>query len=153
RGPQPRTEHRRLRPRLARGHRLPRPCRGGAAPPARTRTEGEGGMTAAKNPPAKGAAKKRGLGRGLEALLGPKAADAPVLEARPGDTLRTLPIDALAPGKYQPRRSMDADKLTELAESIKAQGVIQPIVVRQLLDRTYEIIAGERRWRASRQAG
>ncbi|MBB6600429.1 ParB/RepB/Spo0J family partition protein [Luteimonas sp. MC1825] len=110
-------------------------------------------MTAAKNAPAKGAAKKRGLGRGLEALLGPKAAEAPVLEARPGDTLRTLPVDALAPGKYQPRRSMDPDKLTELAESIKAQGVIQPIVVRQLPDRTYEIIAGERRWRASRQAG
>ena len=107
-------------------------------------------MTAAKSAPAK----KRGLGRGLEALLGPnKAAEAPALEAQPGDALRTLPVDALAPGKYQPRRSMDADKLTELAESIKAQGVIQPIVVRQLPDRTFEIIAGERRWRASRQAG
>jgi ParB family transcriptional regulator, chromosome partitioning protein len=107
-------------------------------------------MSAAKNAPAK----KRGLGRGLEALLGPKAAaEAPVLEATPRDTLRSLPVDALAPGKYQPRRAMDADKLTELAESIKAQGVIQPIVVRQLPDRTYEIIAGERRWRASKQAG
>ena len=112
-------------------------------------------MTAAKKAPAaKTPAKKRGLGRGLEALLGPKAAEeAPALEARPGDTLRTLPIDALAPGKYQPRRHMDPAKLTELAESIRVQGVIQPIVVRQLPDRTFEIIAGERRWRASREAG
>ena len=100
------------------------------------------------------APKKRGLGRGLEALLGPKAAaEAPKLEAAPGDALRHLPVDALRPGKYQPRRGMDADKLTELSESIKAQGVIQPIVVRQLPDRTFEIIAGERRWRASKQAG
>ncbi len=109
---------------------------------------------ARKAPAAKTPAKKRGLGRGLEALLGPKAAEeAPALEARPGDTLRTLPIDALAPGKYQPRRHMDPAKLTELAESIRVQGVIQPIVVRQLPDRTFEIIAGERRWRASREAG
>ncbi|MBJ6979100.1 MULTISPECIES: ParB/RepB/Spo0J family partition protein [unclassified Luteimonas] len=108
-------------------------------------------MTAGRKP---APAKKRGLGRGLEALLGPKAAEeAPALEARPGDTLRTLPVDALGPGKYQPRRHMDPAKLTELAESIRAQGVIQPIVVRQLPDRTYEIIAGERRWRASREAG
>ena len=107
-------------------------------------------MTTAKKAPAK----KRGLGRGLEALLGPKAAEeAPALEARPGEALRTLPVDALAPGKYQPRRHMDPAKLTELSESIRAQGVIQPIVVRQLPDRTYEIIAGERRWRASQEAG
>lgn len=107
-------------------------------------------MTAAKTP-----AKKRGLGRGLEALLGPKAAaDAPPsLEATEQDTLRVLPIDALTAGKYQPRKHWDADKLTELAESIKAQGVIQPIVVRERPDRTFEIIAGERRWRASKQAG
>ena len=99
-------------------------------------------------------AKKRGLGRGLEALLGPKAAaEAPKLEATPEDTLRTLPVDAMRAGKYQPRKHWDPDKLTELAESIKAQGVIQPIVVRQLPDRTYEIIAGERRWRASKEAG
>ena len=97
-------------------------------------------------------AKKRGLGRGLEALLGPKA-EAPALEATPGDTLRTLPIDALAPGRYQPRKTMDDAKLAELAESIRAQGVIQPIVVRDLGGRSYEIIAGERRWRASRLAG
>ncbi|MDR7193710.1 ParB/RepB/Spo0J family partition protein [Luteimonas terrae] len=106
-------------------------------------------MTAAKTP-----AKKRGLGRGLEALLGPKAAaEAPSLEATEQDTLRVLPIDALSAGKYQPRKHWDADKLTELAESIKAQGVIQPLVVRERADRTFEIIAGERRWRASKQAG
>jgi ParB family chromosome partitioning protein len=104
------------------------------------------------------ATKKRGLGRGLEALLGPKAAaEAPALEATPADTLRMLPVDALTPGKYQPRRAMDPAKLTELAESIKAQGVIQPVVVREIArdkgGKVYEIIAGERRWRASQQAG
>ena len=99
-------------------------------------------------------AKKRGLGRGLEALLGPKAAaEAPPLEATAGDVLRTVAIDALVPGKYQPRRTMDQGKLGELAESIKAQGVIQPIVVRDVGGRSYEIIAGERRWRASQLAG
>jgi ParB family chromosome partitioning protein len=99
-------------------------------------------------------ARKRGLGRGLEALLGPKAAaEAPPLEAQPGDMLRTLPLDSLTPGKYQPRRTMDQGKLGELAESIKAQGVIQPIVVRDLGGKSYEIIAGERRWRASQLAG
>ena len=109
---------------------------------------------------AKGAAKKRGLGRGLEALLGPKAAaEAPPLQAMPGDVLRTLPIDAMVPGRFQPRRTMDDAKLEELASSIRAQGVIQPIVVREQLGadgkggRTYEIIAGERRWRASQRAG
>ncbi|HEY0310462.1 MAG TPA: ParB/RepB/Spo0J family partition protein [Luteimonas sp.] len=105
-------------------------------------------------PAAKTAPKKRSLGRGLEALLGPKAAaEAPALEATPQDVLRTLPIDALAPGRYQPRKTMDDAKLNELAESIRAQGVIQPIVVRDLGGRSYEIIAGERRWRASRLAG
>ncbi|WP_449447089.1 ParB/RepB/Spo0J family partition protein [Thermomonas brevis] len=106
----------------------------------------------------KGSAKKRGLGRGLEALLGPKAAaEAPSLQAAmPGDQLRTLPVDAMVPGKYQPRRTMDDAKLEELASSIRAQGVIQPIVVRERGGkggRTYEIIAGERRWRASQRAG
>ncbi|RPE79928.1 ParB/RepB/Spo0J family partition protein [Vulcaniibacterium tengchongense] len=101
------------------------------------------------------AAKKRGLGRGLEALLGPKAAaEATALEGPvEGDVLRTLPIDALVAGKYQPRKHWDQEKLDELAESIKAQGVIQPIVVRDLGGKTYEIIAGERRWRASKLAG
>jgi ParB family chromosome partitioning protein len=117
-------------------------------------------MTAGKEA-GKAVAKKRGLGRGLEALLGPKAAaEAPALQqAMPGDELRTLPVDALVPGKYQPRRQMDEGKLEELAASIRAQGLIQPIVVRELRDaqgrggRVYEIIAGERRWRASRRAG
>ncbi|GHA88196.1 ParB/RepB/Spo0J family partition protein [Cognatilysobacter bugurensis] len=100
--------------------------------------------------------KKRGLGRGLEALLGPaKAAEAPaIVEAQPGDILRTLPVESLVAGRYQPRQHWDQDKLAELAESIKAQGVIQPIVVREIArDATYEIIAGERRWRASKLAG
>lgn len=99
-------------------------------------------------------AKKRGLGRGLEALLGPQAAaQAPALEAVEGDVLKHLPVDSLAPGKYQPRKFWDQDKLAELAESIKAQGVIQPIVVRDIGGKRYEIIAGERRWRASQLAG
>ncbi|HKN78402.1 MAG TPA: ParB/RepB/Spo0J family partition protein [Lysobacter sp.] len=104
-------------------------------------------------------AKKRGLGRGLEALLGPKAAAETVpLEAQPGEALRNLPVTQLQPGRYQPRTGMDQGKLAELAESIRAQGVIQPIVVRQVdADKggaaRYEIIAGERRWRASQLAG
>ncbi|WP_222565867.1 ParB/RepB/Spo0J family partition protein [Novilysobacter antarcticus] len=117
-------------------------------------------MSAAKgdtaSPPAtRAAAKKRGLGRGLEALLGPKA-DVPELEATSSDTLRHLPVDSLAPGKYQPRKHWDDEKLDELAESIRAQGVIQPIVVRESREhggKTWEIIAGERRWRASQRAG
>ena len=99
------------------------------------------------------APKKRGLGRGLEALLGPKAAETPPPEAQPGEALRTLPVQQLQPGKYQPRTAMDPGKLTELAESIKAQGVIQPIVVRELSPGKFEIVAGERRWRASQEAG
>ena len=102
--------------------------------------------------------KKRGLGRGLDALLGPKGAVTPVsvaavAEVQPGEVLRKLPIEQLQPGKYQPRRDMDEAKLSELAESIKAQGVIQPILVRQVEGGKHEIIAGERRWRASRLAG
>ena len=102
--------------------------------------------------------KKRGLGRGLEALLGTgNKGAAPDLEAAPGDALHSLPIGDLQPGKYQPRTGMDPGKLAELAESIKAQGLIQPIVVRVIGQRDgrphYEIIAGERRWRAATQAG
>lgn len=116
---------------------------------------------ATKAPAGRAAAKKRGLGRGLEALLGPKAAaQAPSLEsAAEGDRLRALPVDALVPGRYQPRQHWDEDKLDELAESIRAQGVIQPIVVREIDgpdgrgSKVFEIIAGERRWRASRKAG
>lgn len=107
-------------------------------------------------PPALGA-KKRGLGRGLEALLGPKggaaAAPAPDAAVQPGESLRQLPVGQLQPGKYQPRQEMDEGKLQELAESIKAQGVIQPIVARELEPGRFEIVAGERRWRASQLAG
>jgi len=106
-------------------------------------------------------AKKRGLGRGLEALLGPKGAGTGAVAGpavtvetpQPGDVLRTIPVGLLQPGKYQPRRDMDPDKLEELSASIQAQGVIQPIVVRQLGPDQYEIVAGERRWRASQLAG
>ena len=106
-------------------------------------------MSAPKQTPAK----KRGLGRGLEALLGPKAAATAPPEAQPGERLRQISVKQLQPGKYQPRMGMDPAKLSELAESIKAQGVIQPIVVRELSPGKFEIVAGERRWRASQEAG
>jgi len=102
------------------------------------------------------ATKKTGLGRGLEALLGAgsRSAAQAAKAVEPGnDGLRQLAIGLLQPGKYQPRTGMDAARLTELAESIKAQGVIQPIVAREIGRDKYEIIAGERRWRAARQAG
>ncbi|HET6493700.1 MAG TPA: ParB/RepB/Spo0J family partition protein, partial [Burkholderiales bacterium] len=92
--------------------------------------------------------KMRGLGRGLDALLG--ANDDRQSQS---DALRDLPIDALQPGKYQPRTRMDQGALGDLAASIKAQGVMQPILVRPVADERYEIIAGERRWRAARIAG
>ena len=103
-------------------------------------------------------AKKRGLGRGLDALLGPKGGATPVNVAAvaqplPGEVLRKVRVSELQPGKYQPRREMDPAKLEELAESIRAQGVIQPILVRRLPAGNYEIVAGERRWRASQLAG
>ncbi|MGD2117657.1 MAG: ParB/RepB/Spo0J family partition protein [Chromatiales bacterium] len=104
-------------------------------------------------------AKKRGLGRGLDALLGGSVKEAkltavptPSAESPDNSTLSTLPIDLIQRGKYQPRRNFDQDKLQELADSIAAQGVIQPIVVRPIEDGRYEIIAGERRWRASQLA-
>ncbi|MBD8881633.1 MULTISPECIES: ParB/RepB/Spo0J family partition protein [Rhodanobacter] len=96
------------------------------------------------------AAKKRGLGRGLDALLGGDGAAAPVLEQE--GELRTLPIQQIQPGKYQPRRHWDDEALDELAASIKAQGLIQPVVVRAIGKHQYELIAGERRWRASQRA-
>ena len=96
------------------------------------------------NPP-----KFKGLGRGLDALLSGNESDKP---ARP-DEQRTLSVDRLQPGKYQPRTRMDASSLQELSASIKAQGVMQPILVRPLGSDRYEIIAGERRWRASQLAG
>jgi ParB family transcriptional regulator, chromosome partitioning protein len=95
-------------------------------------------------------AKLKGLGRGLDALLG---GDEPAAAPAPGDVQRELPVDQLQPGKYQPRSHIAQDSLKELAESIKTQGVIQPILVRPVADGRFEIIAGERRWRAARMAG
>ena len=92
--------------------------------------------------------KAKGLGRGLDALLGDDQAPAGA-----GDSLRNLALDEVEPGKYQPRTHVDHEALSELAESIKAQGVMQPILVRPLGAGRYEIIAGERRWRAARLAG
>ncbi len=96
------------------------------------------------------ATKRRGLGRGLDALLGPETrVDNQTHEPRLSD----IPIEWIQPGKYQPRKGFDEESLNELAASIKVQGVLQPIVLRQLSAEQYEIIAGERRWRASQLAG
>jgi ParB family transcriptional regulator, chromosome partitioning protein len=98
--------------------------------------------------------KPKGLGLGLEALLGPKVNDSP---SAGGDTPSSLPLDRLQPGKYQPRTRMDEGSLYELAESIRSQGVMQPILVRPVGpvsgESRYEIIAGERRFRAAMLAG
>jgi len=119
------------------------------------------------------AVKKRGLGRGLDALLGSgaRAAPEPAPIAAPPDlkavpvtedakaatapdgALRMLPVDVIQRGKYQPRVDMHQESLQDLADSISAQGVVQPIVVRSIDAGRYEIIAGERRWRASQLAG
>ena len=100
-------------------------------------------------------AKPKGLGRGLEALLGPKVSEASPAAA--SDAPSTLPLTALVPGQYQPRTRMDEGALYELAESIRAQGIMQPILVRKLgagpQAGQYEIIAGERRFRAATLAG
>ncbi len=98
-------------------------------------------------------AKLKGLGRGLDALLGGDEPATAKPVATVSDTPRELAIDQLQPGKYQPRTRMDQEALKELAESIKTQGVIQPILVRPVAENKYEIIAGERRWRAARMAG
>jgi len=90
--------------------------------------------------------KPKGLGRGLDALLG---GDTPA----PRDALATLPVGRIRPGKYQPRTRMDQQALAELAASIRAQGVMQPLLVRPVDRERYELIAGERRWRAAQMAG
>ncbi len=102
--------------------------------------------------------KKRGLGRGLDALLGASQTAAQEVDTEhPADAgtghAHRLPVDIIRRGRYQPRRSFDEDRLRELADSITAQGMVQPIVVRPVGDRQYEIIAGERRWRAAQIAG
>jgi ParB family chromosome partitioning protein len=101
--------------------------------------------------------KKRGLGRGLDALLGglnPEQEGASeTLPVSDQSNLTRLPVDLIQRGRYQPRREFDPDSLRELADSIAAQGVIQPIVIRAVENGRYELIAGERRWRAAQQAG
>ena len=103
-------------------------------------------------------AKKRGLGRGLDALLATSQSSAARREQETDSTaasqseLSKLPVEFLKPGKYQPRKDMSPEALEELASSIRSQGVIQPIVVRTLGKDQYEIIAGERRWRAAQLA-
>ena len=110
------------------------------------------------------AAKKRGLNKGLGALLAATNATDKSLQSASasqdgsgtdnlkGAELQELPVDLIQRGKYQPRRDMDPDALQELADSIRVQGVMQPIVVRPISDKKYEIIAGERRWRATQIA-
>ena len=104
------------------------------------------------------ATKRQSLGKGLDALLGmadntdfdaPDSAKPAIADGE----LKQLPVDLLQRGKYQPRRDIHPDALEELASSIRTQGVMQPLVVRQIDDQRYEIIAGERRWRAAQQAG
>jgi len=100
------------------------------------------------------ATKKRGLGRGLDALIAGRNPEELLSEEKQGgDELRNLPVDLIQRGRYQPRIEMNAERLQELSDSIKAQGVVQPIVVRPIEEGRFEIIAGERRWRASQQAG
>jgi len=89
--------------------------------------------------------KPKGLGRGLDALLGGDEA--------PKDALATLPVSRIRPGKYQPRTRMDQEALSELAASIRTQGLMQPVLVRPVDKDRYELIAGERRWRAAQMAG
>jgi len=108
------------------------------------------------------AVKKKGLGRGLDALLGGAAAmskaevstnEATFSKNNSDNNFKHIPVEFLQRGQFQPRRDMDQNALEELAASIKAQGVMQPIAIRPVSDGHYEIIAGERRWRASQLAG
>jgi ParB family chromosome partitioning protein len=96
--------------------------------------------------------KRKGLGRGLDALLGPESPRQAGAD-RAGVALEEIPVEWIRPGKYQPRKLMDEAGLQDLAASIRAQGVMQPIVLRSIGEKSYEIIAGERRWRATQLAG
>ncbi|MBA6390122.1 ParB/RepB/Spo0J family partition protein [Colwellia sp. BRX10-3] len=102
--------------------------------------------------------KRRGLGRGLDALLTKPSGNSADNTGEKSEStnknaeLQNLPIEQLHPGKYQPRKDMSAEALDDLANSIKSQGIIQPIIVRPVSDHSYEIIAGERRWRAAQIA-
>ena len=92
--------------------------------------------------------KNRGLGRGLDALLSNNADN----QSSKKETANFMALDKLVPGKFQPRKNFNQDSLKELADSIKAQGIIQPILVRMISNDHYEIIAGERRWQAAKIA-
>ena len=96
--------------------------------------------------------KKKGLGRGLTALLGNSDVEA-LIEPQSDDELRNIDVDLIERGPWQPREHFDEEALQELADSITQQGVVQPIVVRQKSANRFEIVAGERRWRASQKAG
>lgn len=102
-------------------------------------------------------AKKNPLGRNLSSMLSKSAlhhaAEKTEAESSGADRLRKIPVDMIKPGQYQPRSVFDADKLEELANSIRHQGIIQPVVVRVFSDDEYELIAGERRWRAAQLVG
>lgn len=93
--------------------------------------------------------RKPGLGKGLDILLSSSKAK---IEDK-DSTMRSLPVDKIQKGKYQPRQNMDPEALQQLTDSIKAQGLIQPVVVRSIANGEYELIAGERRWRAAQIAG
>lgn len=110
-------------------------------------------MMAGEQKMASAAAKKRNLGRGLSALLGDDAEDTGPLEAQRSN--RQIPIEFLKPSRFQPRRSMSLEALEELTASVRDKGVLQPILVRPRAEEpdAFEIIAGERRWRAAQQAG
>src|SRR6202035_5966354 len=125
-GAQPRPPHLPVRHQVARRGGLPR--LGAGIPP-------EGRLSV----------KKRSLGRGLDALLMPPEREEAAVNA--------LPISSLRPNRLQPRTRFDEEGLEELAESIRAQGVLQPIVVTPEGEGTYSIVAGERRWRAAQRAG
>lgn len=98
-------------------------------------------------------AKKRGLGRGLDALLPKSQTSSPANSSADTDLVKDVPIEWIQPGRYQPRTVFNQESLQDLAESLKAQGMMQPIVLRSIGDDRYEIIAGERRWRAAQLAG
>ncbi len=100
--------------------------------------------------------KKNPLGRNLSSMLSQSAlqhaAENAAIETSGRDSLRSIPLDLISPGPYQPRSIFDVDRLEELAESIRHQGVIQPVIVRSTGDHRYELVAGERRWRAAKMA-
>ena len=99
------------------------------------------------------ATKKRGLGRGLNALLGANESVEQMTTPQHGDELKEVDVDLIQRGPWQPRTHFDEEALQELADSISTQGVVQPIVLRVAEGGRYEIVAGERRWRASQLAG